>query len=132
LFLTYYPYDDIYDDIILSNNQCVICLETLDDFGEFPINLENEKIRTKYYLSCDCNVFVHKTCIFLYYDKSNKCIICNKEIVLRNVKNITINSIVFINILIYCRAILMAFLFIILLSFKLYVIVWKHLIIKKF
>ncbi len=48
------------------NNECIICIE--------PENC----IRMKNNLHCDCEYIVHKKCLDEWIQKQNKCIICRK------------------------------------------------------
>ena len=75
LFRTFEPY---IDDYINENTICFICYEIKSDDDEsqtITLNLQEDYIKI-----CDCNGFVHNKCLKKWYDKSNKCAICRKDV----------------------------------------------------
>jgi hypothetical protein len=74
-----------YDDFT-PIEPCVICLEILNENNQVPIKLHDFSI-LNYQKLCKCNVFVHKTCLSLYYEKWKKCIICHKEVNTNNLND---------------------------------------------
>jgi hypothetical protein len=58
-------------------NICIICL--------FP-SINNNSIETlntcnEYILSCNCNTYIHKKCLYEWYIKTESCPICRKSII---------------------------------------------------
>jgi hypothetical protein len=82
----HYDYEEINDNNILENNninknnnkdkdnfECFICYEMTCENELEPIKL-NSKI---YYLkNCNCDGFIHKKCLTIWYNKNKKCPIC--------------------------------------------------------
>lgn len=81
-FSTYQPYSDellfsennisniqIYED---TNATCIICLENVN-----IIILNKLDANQFLYKECCCNPIIHKKCFMLWYNKENRCPICN-------------------------------------------------------
>jgi hypothetical protein len=74
LFRTFDPY---IDDYINENTICFICYEIKCNSELLPITLNLQEDYIKF---CDCNGFAHNNCLKKWYDKSNKCPICRKDV----------------------------------------------------
>ena len=71
---------DIENDIEHKFSTCIICLETGNELVQ-DINLLNNHIYKKL---CICNAPVHKSCLVMWYTKSNKCLICHSKVLTIN------------------------------------------------
>lgn len=73
LFRTFEPYNDDY----VNENICFICYETKtdDELQTITLNLQEDYVKI-----CNCNGFAHNKCLKNWYDKSNKCPICRKDV----------------------------------------------------
>jgi len=93
-FCTYEHYTDeqpIYYkfDKILEERECFFCLE-IKAFDELkPITLKNQNL---YITSCNCDSFIHKKCLQLWFDKSKNCPICRINVRERTFKLAIINK----------------------------------------
>ena len=73
LFRTFDPYNDDY----VNEKMCFICYEitTDDEIQTITLNMQEDYIKF-----CECNGFVHNSCLKKWYDKSNKCPICRRDV----------------------------------------------------
>ncbi len=58
--------------------ECFICYETVFEDELNPIKLNSNTTYIKY---CDCDVFTHKKCLNIWYEKNKKCPICRKYMI---------------------------------------------------
>jgi hypothetical protein len=74
LFRTFEPYTH---DYVNQNTLCFICYETKtdDEIQSIALNLHEHYIKI-----CNCNGFAHNKCLKKWYDISNKCPICRKNV----------------------------------------------------
>jgi hypothetical protein len=87
-FSTYDPYDEKYDyfldyihkkeqeTIVDNTNECAICLSTSTIANRLQ-NLKSIKIIDK---SCDCNVYIHETCLRNWVKIALTCPICRSKL----------------------------------------------------
>ena len=61
-----------------EENVCFICFELKAKREKKPKRLKNQNLYIK---TCDCDGFIHNTCLKIWYDVSKKCPIC-REIML--------------------------------------------------
>ena len=61
-----------------EENVCFICFELKAKREKKPKRLKNQNLYIK---TCDCDGFIHNTCLKMWYDVSKKCPIC-REIML--------------------------------------------------
>jgi hypothetical protein len=54
--------------------ECFICYETIiDDLQPIKLNSNNYYIK-----KCNCNGFIHKNCLDIWYSKNKKCPVCRE------------------------------------------------------
>ena len=93
-FCTYEHYSDeqpIYYNYNKKNEvrECFVCFE-IKAFNEAkPITLKNQKL---YITSCNCNSFVHKKCLELWFDINKNCPICRISVRDRTFKLFIVNK----------------------------------------
>lgn len=81
IFRTYEHYD-IDKQIINMNKEfnidCFICYDTIDIAHKMPVKINSQN----YYLkNCNCDVFIHITCLDKWYELSQSCPICRSQII---------------------------------------------------
>ena len=72
-----------------SNNkedECIICFENKKN-NEYALKLHNSLAIMNCFTHCNCNYFIHKTCIIRWFEVSKSCIICKQTILYLNNKN---------------------------------------------
>lgn len=74
----YYNDETIYN--INNYNECLVCLEYEIDDGIKTITLKNYLLIK----SCNCDAWIHESCLELWLKKNNKCPICRIEITKKN------------------------------------------------
>lgn len=81
----YSSYDLIYYEKDLDDksnmNECCICLGYLDSLGFKTVNY---KINQNYIKECDCDGWIHNSCLDKWFKKHMKCIICRGIIIKSN------------------------------------------------
>ena len=64
----------------LNLNECIICLEILDNEQNKAVVSKNSLFESisgnEYYLGCICNIHIHKTCMMNWMKQSITCPIC--------------------------------------------------------
>ena len=97
IFRVYEPYDDI-DTITNSYNkpeECFICYELKSDLDSCTISLKSQ---INYDKSCECDGWIHKQCLDIWYNKQKKCPICRVIIYERkNVIDTVVNAVPYSN-----------------------------------
>jgi len=83
----YYYNDEI--DYNESPQECLVCLEFEIDNGMKSISL-NDYLYNK---SCNCNAWIHESCLTSWLKKNNKCPICRIQIMEKNKLKYTIYNI---------------------------------------
>ena len=99
IFRVYEHYDDdpyMYISCDVSDI-CFICYDFRTEYECSPISLKSQLIYDK---SCNCDGWIHKQCIEMWYKKQKKCPICRIEIHKR-----ANNEIAVVNVLPYSRRI---------------------------
>ena len=67
--------------------ECIICLENKNN-NEYNIRLN---LNNDYYKTCNCNVYIHISCLNKWYLMTKSCPICRNEII-KNTENLYIHS----------------------------------------
>jgi len=68
---------DSLTDLTIADCECFICFRNVIQNNEIPIKLKEQSYYEK---TCDCDGWVHSSCINLWYEQSKKCPICRKDI----------------------------------------------------
>jgi len=65
------------DEDYIIENDCIICYEYFKD-DNIPINLNSQ---SKFNKKCNCNLWVHESCLQLWHDATNitNCPICRQN-----------------------------------------------------
>ena len=58
--------------------ECYICYEINDYENQFPVKLGSQPFYIK---KCTCDVFIHLSCLYSWYELSKTCPICRKEMI---------------------------------------------------
>jgi hypothetical protein len=66
-----------YNDPCKINNLCVVCWNTDEKFE--PVY--RIKVYDDYQFYCECNTFIHRSCLQKWYNRTNSCPICREFIV---------------------------------------------------
>lgn len=75
------------DDEVLCNkyieiDECFVCYEITTNLESQPTSL---RLQTKYYKKCNCNGWIHKNCLDIWYNKEKKCPICRNIMTEKNI-----------------------------------------------
>ena len=94
MYCANYDYLGIYEPFIVDKDrtipqyECAICLELkktiIDDdtlIIDMPIKLQN----SLYIMTCDCNIWIHVSCLDMWYNLKHNCPICKNLICKNNV-----------------------------------------------
>lgn len=91
-FCTYEHYDDVsnYNNSYDENNnmECFICFEIKIINETQPIKLKKQ---TLYLRECNCDSYVHKSCLKTWFDHNKNCPICRKIVRENNLMILTFN-----------------------------------------
>ena len=104
------------------NNECLICLEILDNDQKKTIVSKNAVFEyssgIEYYLDCNCNIHIHETCMMDWIKQRQNCPICltsmckfERWVIIRNLGVIIIVTGAFMCVLLTFMNILRIFIF---------------------
>jgi len=104
------------------NNECLICLEILDNDQKKTIVSKNALFEyssgIEYYMNCNCNIHIHETCMMDWIKQRQNCPICltsmckfERWVIIRNLGVIIIVTGAFMCVLLTFMNILSIFIF---------------------
>ena len=68
-------------EMIRNYEECFICWDYIKNNDELPIQLQNQTI---YFNTCECDGFIHKSCLEYWYANNNICPICRNVMLINN------------------------------------------------
>ena len=68
-------------DMIRNYEECFICWDYKKNDDELPIQLQNQTI---YFNTCECDGFIHKSCLEYWHTNNNICPICRNIMIINN------------------------------------------------
>lgn len=93
IFRVYEHYDDNQTNY-LNYDVCFICYDLRSDTENCPTSLKNQVV---YYKSCNCDGWIHKQCLEMWYKKQKKCPICRIQITERPSNDVVVSVIPYTN-----------------------------------
>jgi hypothetical protein len=65
----------------MEENECFICFEVSNQYEKYPLRL---KYLEEYIKNCNCDGWIHNSCIQMWCDTNNTCPICRNRMIYIN------------------------------------------------